>query len=167
MGSPALVGSIYNGIEIYLMSDTTARPNKAPNMLAPNADDTGLKGAPGNPERLGKEGKRALIAAMSGTVIEWYDYALYGAAAGLVIGPLFFQGSAVGGQLAAFATFAVGFVARPLGGVLIGHIGDSWGRRPAMMLSIMLMGIATVGIGLLPTQVLIGAPRRSCWFSFA
>ncbi|GEB98042.1 MFS transporter [Corynebacterium flavescens] len=156
MGSPALVGSIYNGIEIYLMSDTTARPNKAPNMLAPNADDTGMKGAPGNPERLGKEGKRALIAAMSGTVIEWYDYALYGAAAGLVIGPLFFQGSAVGGQLAAFATFAVGFVARPLGGVLIGHIGDSWGRRPAMMLSIMLMGIATVGIGLLPTQVLIG-----------
>ena len=125
-------------------------------MVVLNTGDAGMAGANASPDRLGKGGKRALIAAMSGTVIEWYDYALYGAAAGLVIGPLFFEGSAVGGQLAAFATFAVGFVARPLGGVIIGHIGDSWGRRPAMMLSIILMGIATVGIGALPTQAAIG-----------
>lgn len=108
------------------------------------------------PQQLSKGGKRALVAAMTGTLIEWYDYALYGAAAGLVIGPLFFAGSDGAKQLAAFATFAVGFIARPLGGVVIGHIGDSLGRRPAMLLSIVLMGIATVGIGLLPTYASIG-----------
>ncbi|MDN5693074.1 MAG: MFS transporter [Micrococcaceae bacterium] len=92
-----------------------------------------------------------------GTVIEWYDYALYGTAAGLVIGPLFFAGSSAGASLAAFATFAVGFVARPLGGVLVGHVGDRHGRRPAMLLTVVPMGVATVGIGLLPTHLAVGA----------
>ncbi|VZH86279.1 MFS transporter [Corynebacterium rouxii] len=96
------------------------------------------------------------MAALLGTIIEWYDYALYGAAAAVVIAPLFFESSAAGGQLAAFATFAVGFVARPLGGVAIGHIGDRFGRRPAMILSVLMMGVATVGIGLLPTEATIG-----------
>lgn len=102
------------------------------------------------------EGRRALFAAVTGTLIEWYDYALYGAAAGLVIAPLFFADVGAGATLAAFATFAVGFIARPLGGVLIGHLGDRYGRRPAMMLTILLMGIATVAIGLLPTTATIG-----------
>lgn len=96
--------------------------------------------------------RRALFASVFGTAIEWYDYALYGAAASVVIGPLFFSGA--GGSaasIASFATFAVGFVARPLGGVVIGHLGDKFGRRPAMLLSVILMGVATVGIGLLPT----------------
>ncbi|MDY6054874.1 MFS transporter [Micrococcus sp.] len=100
--------------------------------------------------------RRALTAAVTGTLIEWYDYALYGAAAGLVIGPLFFADADAGTSLAAFATFAVGFVARPLGGALIGHLGDRHGRRPAMLLTILLMGVATVGIGLLPTTAAIG-----------
>lgn len=100
---------------------------------------------------------RALFAAIVGTVIEWYDYALYGTAAGLVIGPLFFVGSSAGASLAAFATFAVGFVARPLGGVLVGHVGDRHGRRPAMLLTVVPMGVATVGIGLLPTHLAVGA----------
>lgn len=100
---------------------------------------------------------RALFAAIVGTVIEWYDYALYGTAAGLVIGPLFFAGSSAGASLAAFATFAVGFVARPLGGVLVGHVGDRHGRRPAMLLTVVLMGVATVGTGLLPIHLAIGA----------
>ncbi len=108
------------------------------------------------PDRLTKDGRRALVAAVTGTVIEWYDYALYGAAAGLVIGPLFFENASIGSQLAAFATFAVGFVSRPLGGILVGHIGDKYGRRPALMLSVILMGVATVGIGLLPTEAAIG-----------
>jgi MFS family permease len=101
--------------------------------------------------------RRALFAATVGTLIEWYDYALYGAAAGLVIGPLFFAGTSTGASLAAFATFAVGFIARPLGGLVIGHIGDRRGRRPAMILTIVLMGAATVAIGLLPTTAAIGA----------
>ncbi len=99
---------------------------------------------------------RALFAAVAGTLIEWYDYALYGTAAGLIIGPLFFAGMDSGASLAAFATFAVGFVARPLGGVLVGHLGDRYGRRPAMLLTVVLMGVATVGIGLLPTYAAIG-----------
>ncbi|WP_181998739.1 MFS transporter [Corynebacterium diphtheriae] len=107
-------------------------------------------------DSLTPQGRRALLAALLGTIIEWYDYALYGAAAAVVIAPLFFESSAAGGQLAAFATFAVGFVARPLGGVAIGHIGDRFGRRPAMILSVLMMGIATVGIGLLPTEAAIG-----------
>lgn len=101
--------------------------------------------------------KKALIAAMIGTLIEWYDYALYGAAAGLIIAPLFFPESInSAGTLAAFATFAVGFVVRPLGGVIISHIGDRFGRKPAMILTIILMGVATVAIGLLPTALEIG-----------
>ncbi|KUG55304.1 ABC transporter permease [Kocuria palustris] len=101
--------------------------------------------------------RRAVFAAVTGTLIEWYDYALYGAAAGLVIAPLFFAGTDTGATMAAFLTFAVGFIARPVGGLVIGHIGDAMGRRPAMLITIILMGIATVGIGALPTAQAIGA----------
>lgn len=114
---------------------------------------------PANPEneKLTPDARRAVTAAFVGTLIEWYDYALYGAAAALIIGPLFFpQGDPVVEQLAAFATFAVGFVARPLGGFIISHIGDRFGRKPAMLLTIILMAVATVGIGLLPTTATIG-----------
>lgn len=99
---------------------------------------------------------RALVAAMLGTLVEWYDYALYGAAASLVIGPLFFGQMSAGQSIAAFATFAVGFVARPLGSLLIAHLGDKYGRKPAMMLTIIIMGVSTVGIGLLPTAQYLG-----------
>src|SRR5260221_2802481 len=105
--------------------------------------------------------RRAVTADTTGTIIEWFDYALYGAASGLVINKLFFpQFSEVGGVLAAFATFAVGFFMRPLGGVIISHLGDRFGRKPALILTITLMGIATVAMGLLPTfdQVGIAAP---------
>jgi MFS family permease len=100
---------------------------------------------------------RAVFAATVGTVIEWYDYALYGAASGLIISKLFFPSlSPVSGILAAFATFAVGFFIRPLGGVVISHIGDKFGRKPALILTITLMGGATVGMGFLPTFLQIG-----------
>jgi MFS transporter, MHS family, shikimate and dehydroshikimate transport protein len=105
--------------------------------------------------------KKAVVASTIGTVIEWYDYALYGAASGLIINKLFFpQFSAVGGVLAAFATFAVGFFVRPLGGVLISHFGDRWGRKPVLIFTIAMMGASTVAMGLLPdfNQVGIAAP---------
>ncbi|OWJ68197.1 MFS transporter [Inquilinus limosus] len=101
--------------------------------------------------------RKAITAATIGTVIEWFDYALYGAASGLVIGKLFFPDlSGVGGQLAAFATFAVGFFFRPLGGIVISHFGDRFGRKPALIFTIALMGLATVAMGLLPTYAQIG-----------
>lgn len=105
--------------------------------------------------------RRAVIAALLGTVIEWFDFALYGAAAGLVINKLFFpQLSGAGGTLAAFATFAVGFFIRPVGGIVIAHFGDRFGRKPALIFTIVLMGGSTAAMGLLPTyaQVGIAAP---------
>lgn len=109
------------------------------------------------PDRMTPGAKRALIASTVGTVIEWYDYALYGAAAGLIIAPLFFPGSLPGaGEMLAFATFAVGFLVRPLGGLIIAHFGDRFGRKPALLLTIILMGFATMAIGLLPTAAVAG-----------
>lgn len=110
-----------------------------------------------SPKKLTTGARKAMFAATLGTLIEWYDYALYGVAAGLVISPLFFPdmtGSAA--ALAAFATFAVGFFIRPIGGLVIAHLGDSIGRKPALILTIVLMGVATTGIGLLPTAAEIG-----------
>ncbi|ONG43978.1 MFS transporter [Pseudoroseomonas deserti] len=101
--------------------------------------------------------RKATTAATVGTVIEWYDYALYGAASGLIINRLFFPGlSPVNGVLAAFATFAVGFFIRPLGGIVIAHVGDRFGRKPALIFTILLMGAATVAMGLLPTYAQLG-----------
>jgi len=101
--------------------------------------------------------KKAVFAASVGTVIEWFDYALYGAASGLIINTLFFPTlSAAAGILAAFATFAVGYFIRPLGGVIISHIGDKYGRKPALILTITMMGAATVAMGLMPTYAQIG-----------
>lgn len=129
------------------------------NPLYPDPDPAAerrLATAPGE-GKLAPDARRAVIAAWIGTLIEWYDYALYGAAAALVIGPLFFpQGDPVNEQIAAFATFAVGFVARPLGGFIISHLGDRIGRKPAMLLTIILMAVATVVMGLLPTSADIG-----------
>ncbi|MFT4507136.1 MFS transporter [Caballeronia sp. 15711] len=101
--------------------------------------------------------RRAAFAACVGTIIEWYDYSLYGAAAGLVINVLFFPGmSSANSILAAFATFAVGYFIRPLGGVVIAHLGDAIGRKPALVFSITLMGAATTAMGLLPDYAHIG-----------
>lgn len=108
-------------------------------------------------DKLPANARRAVVAAMFGTLIEWYDYALFGIASAFVIGPLFFpKQDATAQQLLAYATFAVGFFVRPLGGFVISFLGDRIGRKPAMLLTIILMGAATVGIGLLPTARDIG-----------
>src|SRR4029434_7115583 len=88
------------------------------------------------------------VASAIGTTIEWYDFFIYGTAAAVVFGPQFFpQVSEVAGTLAAVAPFAIGFVARPLGGVVMGHFGDRVGRKSMLVWSLILMGIATFGIG--------------------
>src|SRR4028118_1594730 len=101
--------------------------------------------------------RRVVAASMIGTTIEWYDFFLYGSAAALVFNKLFFPSyDPFVGTLLAFATYAVGFVARPLGGIVFGHHGDRIGRKRLLMLSLILMGVATVLIGLLPTYNQIG-----------
>jgi metabolite-proton symporter len=94
---------------------------------------------------------------MIGTSIEWYDFFIFGTASALVFGRLFFPTfSELAGTLAAFASFAVGFVARPVGGVLFGHIGDRIGRKTTLVITLTMMGVATFLIGLMPTYSAIG-----------
>ncbi|MEV5547777.1 MFS transporter [Streptomyces sp. NPDC052309] len=100
---------------------------------------------------------RLAAASLAGTAIEFYDFFVYGTAAALVLGPLFFPTfSPVAGTLAAFGTFGAGFVARPLGSVLFGHIGDRHGRRPVLVASLLLTGASTVAVGCVPTYDSIG-----------
>ena len=100
---------------------------------------------------------RLAAASLAGTAIEFYDFFVYGTAAALILGPLFFPTfSPLAGTLAAFGTFGVGFVARPLGSVLFGHIGDRHGRRPVLVASLLLTGASTVAVGCVPTYDTIG-----------
>ncbi|MER6969722.1 MFS transporter [Nocardioides sp. NPDC000445] len=102
--------------------------------------------------------RKAGIAAFVGTTIEWYDFYIYGTASALVFGPLFFSNAEPAvATLLSFATFAVGFLTRPLGGVVFGHLGDRIGRKRSLILTLLLMGVTTVGVGLLPTHASIGA----------
>jgi MHS family shikimate/dehydroshikimate transporter-like MFS transporter len=97
------------------------------------------------------------VASFIGTTIEWYDFFLYGTAAALVFNRLFFPTfDPLMGTLAAFGTYAVGFFARPIGGIVIGHYGDKIGRKSMLVLTLVIMGVATFLIGLLPTYEQIG-----------
>jgi metabolite-proton symporter len=101
--------------------------------------------------------RRVAIASFIGTAIEWYDFFLYGTASALVFGRLFFPNyDPLTGTLASFGTYAVGFVARPIGGIVCGHFGDRIGRKSMLVLTLLIMGISTFLIGLLPTYESIG-----------
>ena len=101
--------------------------------------------------------RRAGFAAFVGTTIEWYDFYVYATAAALVFGPLFFPSDdPLAETAAAFATFAIAFLVRPFGGILFGHIGDKLGRRVSLVITLLLMGVATVLVGCLPTYETIG-----------
>jgi MFS transporter, MHS family, shikimate and dehydroshikimate transport protein len=101
--------------------------------------------------------RRVVAASFIGTTIEWYDFFLYGTAAALVFNKLFFpKADPSSGTLLALATYGVGFAARPLGGIIFGHFGDRVGRKAMLVLSLLIMGIATFLIGLMPTYAAIG-----------
>lgn len=101
--------------------------------------------------------RRAVIAATIGTTIEWYDFFLYGVITGLVFGKMFFPGSDPWvGTLNAFAIYAGGFVARPIGAAIFGHYGDRLGRKSALIATLMLMGLATFAIAFVPGYAQIG-----------
>lgn len=97
------------------------------------------------------------LASMMGTTIEWYDFFLYGTAAALIFNKIFFPAfDPITGTLAAFATYSVGFFARPLGGFVFGHFGDKLGRKSMLLITLFLMGIPTILIGLIPSYESIG-----------
>ena len=101
--------------------------------------------------------RRVVLASFIGTTIEWYDYFIYGTAAALVFNKLFFpELDAFTGTIAAFGTFAVGFFARPIGGLVFGHYGDKLGRKNMLVTTLVMMGVATFLIGVLPTHPQIG-----------
>ena len=101
--------------------------------------------------------RRIIVASLVGTSLEWYDFFIYGTAAALVFNKVFFPGfEPLVGTLLAFATYAVGFVARPLGGVVFGHYGDKLGRKNVLIFTLLLMGVSTFLIGVLPTYATIG-----------
>ena len=101
--------------------------------------------------------RRVIAASVVGTSLEWYDFFLYGTASALVFGDLFFpDAEPLVGTMLAFTTYAVGFVARPFGGVIAGHFGDRVGRRNVLVWTLLVMGLATCAIGLLPTYGTIG-----------
>jgi MHS family metabolite:H+ symporter-like MFS transporter len=101
--------------------------------------------------------RKVVVSAVVGATIEWYDFFLYGVVAGIVFNKLYFPSSdPVISTLLAYTTFAVGFVTRPLGGVIFGHFGDKIGRKSMLILTLMIMGVATVLIGLVPTYAQIG-----------
>jgi MFS family permease len=101
--------------------------------------------------------RKVVAASLVGTSLEWYDFFLYGSAAALVFNRLFFPTfDPLTGTLLAFTTFAVGFVARPIGGIIFGHFGDKVGRKNVLVITLLLMGVATFLVGLLPTYDAIG-----------
>ena len=101
--------------------------------------------------------RRVVLASFIGTTIEWYDYFIYGTAAALVFNKLFFPTlDPFTGTIAAFGTFAVGFFARPIGGLVFGHYGDKLGRKNMLVTTLVMMGVATFLIGVLPTHAQIG-----------
>jgi len=103
------------------------------------------------------QARKAGIAALVGTTLEWYDFLIYGTAAALVLNSQFFPNAdPTTGTLAAFATYAIGFLARPLGGIVLGNMGDKVGRKKMLIFTIVLMGVATTLIGVLPNYAAIG-----------
>src|SRR3954469_20778563 len=101
--------------------------------------------------------RRVIAASLIGTSLEWYDFFLYGSAAALIFNKLFFpKFDPLVGTLLAFATYAVGFVARPIGGIVFGRFGDRTGRKTVLVLTLVVMGVSTFCIGLLPTYGSIG-----------
>lgn len=108
-------------------------------------------------ERISTPNRRMLLSCFFGTTIEWYDFLLYGFLASLVFNRLFFPSlEPLVGTIAALSVFAVGFAARPVGGLFFGHFGDRLGRKPIMFITLTLMGVATTLIGLIPTFAQIG-----------
>ncbi|AJC21022.1 MFS transporter [Pandoraea pulmonicola] len=105
----------------------------------------------------GRQMRRVVVASLIGATIEWYDFFLYGVVAGIVFNKLYFPGGdPLVSTMLAYGTFAVGFLSRPLGGVIFGHFGDKLGRKSMLVMTLTIMGVATMLIGMVPTYAQIG-----------
>ncbi|MGI8305916.1 MFS transporter [Saccharopolyspora hattusasensis] len=125
-----------------------------PSQQSNRADESSTGGVASNPSM----SRRVVIGGFLGSVVEYYDFLIYGTAAALVFNKVFFpSSSATAGMLASLATFGVGYLARPIGAIIFGHIGDRAGRKSALTITLLLMGAATLLIGCLPTYSMIGA----------
>ncbi len=119
--------------------------------------DSGAQAAAPRPSTV----RKVALAAMAGSAIEWYDFFIYLTAAALVFPKLFFpEQTPLIGALLSFATFGVGFFARPVGGAIFGHYGDRIGRKAMLVITLLVMGVATFIMGLLPTYAAIGVAAR-------
>jgi MFS transporter, MHS family, shikimate and dehydroshikimate transport protein len=119
--------------------------------------DTTISGPAAPPATTRRQSTKVAFASLIGTTVEWYDFYIYGTAAALVFPKLFFPSFSPGaGLLAALSTYAVGFAARPLGGIVFGHFGDRVGRKKMLVISLLAMGIATLAMGLVPGYAQIG-----------
>ena len=127
-------------------------------MVEPVQNVAGSTHAAGETPTLSRsQHRRVIVASVSGTVIEWYDFTLYAVASALIFGPQFFPGAGpVGAVLASFGTFAIGVAVRPIGGFVFAHFGDRIGRKPIMLATVLTMGLSTTVIGLLPTAAVAG-----------
>ncbi len=131
-------------------------------------DSTLISSRPGKETCSLNRARRAAWGSFAGAVVDWYDFLLYGITAALVFNREFFpQISPAMGTLAAFATFGVGFLFRPLGGIIFGHFGDRLGRKRMLMMTVWMMGIATACIGLLPSFNQIGWWAPCCSSPYA
>src|SRR5690349_19266725 len=116
-------------------------------MTSPQTPSTGSTAAMSTPTHppvtiSAKAGRRAALASTVGAVVDWYDFFLYGTAAAVVFGPLYFPSdNQVAGLLASMGSFAVGFLFRPLGGAIFGHFGDKYGRRTMLFITVIMMGL--------------------------
>ena len=127
---------------------------------ATTARSQGAAGAAGEPKPQ-RSPRKAAFASWIGSAVEYYDFFIYGTAAALVFGKIFFPAfDPATATIAAFATFGVGYVTRPIGAVLLGHVGDKYGRKKVLTFTLLLMGISTFMVGMLPTygQIGIAAP---------
>jgi MFS transporter, MHS family, shikimate and dehydroshikimate transport protein len=127
------------------------------NVITDDHDVRGNADQPATPPLEAADVRRVVLASFVGTMIEWYDFFIYGTAAALVFNKLFFPAEdPFVSQMAAYGSFAIGFFARPVGGVVFGHFGDRIGRKAMLVTTLMLMGVAAFLIGLLPTYQSIG-----------
>ncbi|GAC1414174.1 MAG: hypothetical protein NVSMB6_16290 [Burkholderiaceae bacterium] len=119
--------------------------------LAINAVDGNQPHAHGNTASGPRSPRKAAFASWIGSAVEYYDFFIYGTAAALVFGKIFFPSfDPATATIAAFATFGVGYLTRPIGAVLLGHVGDKYGRKKVLTFTLLLMGISTFAVGLLP-----------------